>query len=165
MCQDPRAIAPKAPHDAPATEFAGQLLFRLWRASHTRTADAFDTIGLTPALFAVLNVLAARDAPIQQELGASLGIDPSTMVQLIDRLENDGLAKRRPSKRDRRAREVVITPKGSRRLERARQKVLETEDEVLAGLNARERDQLVTLLRRALEAAPPQPLWRAVEGD
>jgi DNA-binding MarR family transcriptional regulator len=112
-----------------------------------------------------LNVLATRDAPIQQELGASLGIDPSTMVALIDRLESDGLANRRPSQRDRRAREVVITAKGRRRLDRARQKVLETEEEVLGGLSADERDQLVTLLRRALEAAPPQPLWRAAEGD
>jgi uncharacterized protein (UPF0548 family) len=78
---------------------------------------------------------------------------------------NETGATGRLSRRDRRAREVVITPKGRRRLERARQKVLETEDQVLAGLNARERDQLVTLLRRALEAAPAQPLWRAAEAD
>ena len=38
-------------------EFAGQLFFRLWRASHTRTAEAFESVGLTPALFALLNVL------------------------------------------------------------------------------------------------------------
>ena len=151
--------------DAPTAEFAGQLLFRLWRASHTRAAQAFETIGLTPALFALLNVIGAREGAIQQELGAMLGIDPSTMVALVDRLEEAGLAKRRPSPRDRRAREVVITAKGRRRLEAARRKVAEAEDEVLGGLSGDEREQLMTLLRRALAAAPPQPLWSAAEGD
>ena len=150
---------------APTAEFAGQLLFRLWRASHTRTAEAFETIGLTPALFALLNVIGAREGAIQQELGAMLGIDPSTMVALVDRLEEAGLAKRRPAPRDRRAREVVITPKGRRQLEAARRKVADVEDEVLGGLSGGERDQLMTLLRRALAAAPPQPLWSAAEGD
>jgi hypothetical protein len=39
------------------------------------------------------------------------------------------------------------------------------EDEVLRGLSAAERRQLLTLLQRALRTAPPQPLWRAEEGD
>jgi DNA-binding MarR family transcriptional regulator len=151
--------------NTPTAEFAGQLLFRLWRASHTRTAQAFETIGLTPALFALLNVIGAREGAIQQELGAMLGIDPSTMVALVDRLEQAGLAKRRPAPRDRRAREVVITAKGRRQLEAARRKVADVEDEVLGGLSVDERDQLMTLLRRALAAAPPQPLWSAGEGD
>ena len=47
--------------DIEVTEFAGQLFFRLWRASHARTEEALNSIGLTPALFAVLNVLGARD--------------------------------------------------------------------------------------------------------
>jgi DNA-binding MarR family transcriptional regulator len=151
--------------EAPTAEFAGQLLFRLWRATHTRAAEAFETIGLTPALFALLNVIGAREGAIQQELGAMLGIDPSTMVALVDRLEDAGLAQRRPSPRDRRAREVVITAAGRRQLAAARSKVADVEDEVLGGLSGDEREQLLGLLRRALAAAPPQPLWSAAEGD
>jgi hypothetical protein len=30
--------------DVEVAEFAGQLLFRLWRASHTRTAEALDSV-------------------------------------------------------------------------------------------------------------------------
>jgi len=147
------------------TEFAGQLLFRLWRASHVRAADALGSVGLTPALFALLNVIGAREGAIQQELGSALGIDRSTMVSLIDQLESAGLAKRRPSATDRRAREIATTPKGRRLLQRSRQMILETEDEVLAGLTADERDELLSLLRRALESAPAQPLWTSQEGD
>src|ERR1051325_1251552 len=82
-------------HTLPAAEFAGQLFFRLWRATHTRTAELLGSIGLTPALFALLNVTGAREGAIQQELGTALGIDRSTMVSLIDQLERAGLAKRR----------------------------------------------------------------------
>ena len=87
------------------------------------------------------------------------------MVSLIDELETAGLAKRRPRPTDRRAREVAITPKGRRVLERARGMANQVEDDVLRGLTAAERRQLLKLLRRALGSAPAQPLWRAEEGD
>jgi DNA-binding MarR family transcriptional regulator len=151
--------------DTEVTEFAGQLFFRLWRVSHTRIAEALESIGLTPALFGLLNFLGARDGAIQQEIGSAMGIDPSTMVSLIDQLESAGLAKRRPSPTDRRAREVAITPKGRRTLERGRGLAMQVEDDVLRGLTAAERRQLLTLLRQALSSAPPQSLWRAEEGD
>jgi DNA-binding MarR family transcriptional regulator len=151
--------------DAPVTEFAGQLFFRLWRATHARTAEALGSVGLTPALFALLNVVGAREGAIQQELGEALGIDRSTMVSLIDQLEGAGLARRRPSATDRRAREIAITPTGRRLLQRARGLIAHVEDEVLAGLTAAERRELLALLRRALHSAPTQPLWSAEEGD
>jgi DNA-binding MarR family transcriptional regulator len=151
--------------EAPVTEFVGQLFFRLWRATHTRTAEMLGSVGLTPALFAVLNVVGARAGAIQQELGSVLGIDRSTMVSLIDQLESAGLAKRRPSATDRRAREVVITPKGRRLLQRARGLIAQVEGVVLAGLTAAQRHELLTLLRQALDSAPAQPLWTAREGD
>jgi MarR family transcriptional regulator, lower aerobic nicotinate degradation pathway regulator len=157
------AIKPSSEVDV--AEFAGQLFFRLWRASHARTAEVLETIGLTPPLFALLNVLGARKGAIQQEIGSAMGIDPSTMVSLIDQLESAGLAQRRPHPKDRRAREVVITPKGRRVLKQARQLAVQVEDDVLRGLDDAERRQLLTLLRRALSSAPPQSLWTAEEEE
>ena len=151
--------------DTEVAEFAGQLFFRLWRAAHTRTAEALDSIGLTPALFALLNVLGARDGAIQQQLSSDMGIDPSAMVALIDKLESAELAERRRHAGDRRAWEIAITPKGRRTLGRARRLVMKVEDEVLGGLTTADRRQLLTLLRRALISAPPQPPWRSEEGD
>jgi MarR family transcriptional regulator for hemolysin len=165
MCENVPEMTIEASAEPPVTEFVGQLFFRLWRAAHVRAADVLGTVGLTPALFGLLNVIGARQGAIQQELGAAMGVDRSTMVSLIDELEAAGLAKRRPSVTDRRAREIVITPKGRRVLNRARQLVTDTEDEVLASLTGDERTDLVGLLRRALEAAPAQPLWSSQEGD
>jgi DNA-binding MarR family transcriptional regulator len=151
--------------DTEVAEFAGQLFFRLWRASHTRIAEALASIGLTPALFGVLNFLGAREGAIQLEIATAMGIDPSTLVTLIDELESAGLAKRRPHPKDRRAREVTLTPRGRRQLERARRMAFQVEDEVLQGLGASERRDLLSLLGRALDAAPPQSPWQAEEGD
>jgi DNA-binding MarR family transcriptional regulator len=120
--------------DVEVAEFAGQLFFRLWRTTHTRTAEALETIGLTTASFGLLNVLGAREGAIQQQLSADMGIDPSAMVSLIDELEGAGLAERRRRPGDRRAWEVTITVKGRRTLERGRRLVTQVEDEVLEGL-------------------------------
>ena len=153
------------PADPDVAEFAGQLFFRLWRASHTRVAEALATLDLTPASFALLNVLGSRTGANQQEIGTLMGIDPSTMVSLIDGLEDAGLAERRPHPKDRRAREVTLTPKGRRVAKRARDLALDVEDEVLRGLTAPQRRELINLMRRALEGAPPQSPWSETEGD
>jgi DNA-binding MarR family transcriptional regulator len=146
-------------------EFAGQLFFRLWRASHTRTAAALETIGLSPALFAVLNYLAAHDGATQRAIGVAMGIDPSTMVSLVDELQTAGFATRRPHPSDRRAHAVTITPDGRAALERARALAYEIEDSVLGGLSGDQRRELIELMTRALEAAPKQTPWSSAEGD
>ena len=164
MCKND-AMSAEPTTESEVAEFAGQLFFRLWRATHTQTAAALASIGLTPALFAVLNYLRANEGAIQQQIGSSMGIDPSTMVSLVDQLERAGLAKRRLHPQDRRAREVLITPKGRRALKRGRELAREVEDDVLQGLSHAERGQLVALLRKAFASAPPQPLWSSEEGD
>src|ERR1700704_5330295 len=144
-CEDV-GMATSPSTDTEVAEYAGQLFFRLWRASHTQVAEALESLGLTPALFGVLNVLGARAGAIQQEIGTAMAIDPSTMVSLIDQLEAAGLAERRPHPTDRRARAIAITPKGRRVLEKGRPMSQQVEDDVLRGLTAAERRQLITLL-------------------
>lgn len=156
---------PTVSTDDGVNEFAGQLLFRLWRASHTRTAETLKTIDLTTATFGVLNALGGRDGVIQQQLSADMAIDPSAMVTLINELETKGLVERSRRPGDRRAWQVAITPKGRRTLQRAKRLAAEVEDAVLGGLTTAERDRFLTLLRRAVVAAPPQPAWRSDEGQ
>jgi DNA-binding MarR family transcriptional regulator len=158
-------MATEASPDPALTEFAGQLFFRLWRASHTRVAAALESIGLTPALFGLLNLVGSLEGANQQELGTAMGVDPSTMVALVDELEAKGLAQRQPHPTDRRARAVALTAKGRRLRDRSRELASQVEDEVLGGLSAADRRELLRLLRLAHSSAPPQPPWRAEEGD
>ena len=129
------------------------------------TTCARKSLELTPALFGLLNLLGAREGANQQELGSAMGVDPSTVVSLVDQLEAAGLAKRHPHPADRRAHAVVLTAKGRRVRDTARRMASQVEDEVLGGLTAAERRELMRLLQLAYSAAPPQPLWRAEEGD
>jgi DNA-binding MarR family transcriptional regulator len=146
-------------------EFTGQLFFRLWRACHTGTAEALKAVGLTTATFGVLNVLGAREGAIQQQLSTDMGIDPSVMVNLVNELEEAGLAERRRRPGDRRAWEVTITSDGRRVLNEAKRLAVEVEDRVLSGLTQTQRLNLVGLLRLALASAPAQPLWHSAEAD
>ena len=75
-------------------------------------------------------------------------IDASSMVAVIDELEELGLAERRPHPDDRRKRAVYLTPKGRRTLERARAAAIETAQEVFAPLDERELETLRKLLRK-----------------
>src|ERR1700750_2307854 len=53
------------------------------------------------------------DAPMtMKELGQRMGCDPSFVTTIADALEKHGLARREPSLRDRRGKNIVLTPGG-----------------------------------------------------
>ena len=70
------------------------------------------------------------------------------MVAVLDELEADGLAERRVHPSDRRKHAVHLTAKGKRTLTKARQLALDYADELLAPLDAEERETLRLLLRK-----------------
>jgi len=47
-----------------------------------------------------------------KELGQRMGCDPSFITTIADALEKHGLARREPSLRDRRSKNIVLTPEG-----------------------------------------------------
>ena len=100
-----------------------------------------------------------------------IGLDKTTMVVTLDELEAAGLAERRPSSTDRRARVIAVTAAGQRMLRKADEVTARVQDDVLSSLPARERDALVdgltTLVRERLAepvecSKPVAPASRAV---
>ena len=100
----------------------------------------------------MLNVLDAEGAITQHALGKLVGIDPSSMVSTIDELEAKGLVERRPHPTDRRAHALYITELGRRTLAQGRKLARTAQEELLAPLNAEEREQLHSMLLRLAEA-------------
>jgi DNA-binding MarR family transcriptional regulator len=82
----------------------------------------------------------------QIELARIVGLDKSTMVGTIDELERLGLAERRPSPSDRRARVIVVTALGRRRLAEADAVLERVRDDVLSVLPAKQRTALLDAL-------------------
>ena len=109
---------------------------------------------LRPKHLGALSVLCAQGALSQQELGERLGMDASGVVATIDDLERDGLARRERDTQDRRRHAVHVTPAGRDVLRRAHEVTARLDDEVLADLGARERQQLLSLLLRVAEGDP-----------
>ncbi|HKA91147.1 MAG TPA: MarR family winged helix-turn-helix transcriptional regulator [Haliangiales bacterium] len=143
----------KAPPARPApVEETGFLLQRAHRRLRAALNEALRPLDLQIAHVAVLGLLAARGDLSQRQLIDVMDADKSSMVYLIDELERQGLAERRPDPRDRRAHAVRLTDAGRTRLVEAGRIVRAVEEEVLAPLSARERALLDDLLRRIGES-------------
>ncbi len=117
------------------------------RAAHT-FAEALKPLGLRPPHFGVLTLIATRPGSTQQDLVDDSMIDPSSMVAVIDELEELGLAERRPHPSDRRKHAVYLTESGDETLARGREAAVQTAEELLAPLDVDERESLRTLLRK-----------------
>jgi DNA-binding MarR family transcriptional regulator len=101
----------------------------------------------------VLCLLAERNAISQQDLAEQLGINRTTMVKVIDRLEAAGHVQRVRNSLDRRSYALSLTDGGRSTLADMRQAVRERDGQVTAVLTAAERDRLGRLLRELL---PPE---------
>ena len=96
----------------------------------------------------MLTLIDADPGVTQQQLVERTRIDPSSMVGLLDELEERGLAERRRHPSDRRKHALHLTAKGRRTLGRAREVARGVVEKVLAPLNQRERETLQGLLRK-----------------
>jgi MarR family transcriptional regulator, lower aerobic nicotinate degradation pathway regulator len=117
------------------------------RTSH-QFAAALEPLGLRPHHFGVLTLIQSHPGCAQQELVDRSLIDPSSMVAVIDELEELGLAERRAHPGDRRKHAVHLTAGGRRTLERAREVAIETAKRTFAPLSASEVETLRGLLRK-----------------
>lgn len=91
------------------------LSFLLDHTSHvlrTRMAAALAEIGLTARMHCVL-VHALEEERTQIQLAEIGDMDKTTMVVTVDALEKAGLAGRRQSSKDRRARIIAVTEQGA----------------------------------------------------
>ncbi len=90
------------------------LLHRAAQRLNTEVGAAAARHGLTLRDHIVLSALDKTRGLTQIELGQALGVDKTTMVAELDRLEKAGLIERKADPRDRRARIPALTAEGSR---------------------------------------------------
>jgi DNA-binding MarR family transcriptional regulator len=97
-----------------------------------------------------LGVMAAIDASgrqsSQMEIAERIGMDRTSMVGVVDALEEKGYVVRRRSDRDRRRNVVTLTPAGERCLAKGERLRVEAERAFLAPLGHEEAEALVDAL-------------------
>jgi DNA-binding MarR family transcriptional regulator len=117
-----------------------------------RTAHAFaqslEPLGLRPPHFGVMTLIASDPGLTQHELAERSLIDPSSMVAVVDELEELGYAERQIHLGDRRKHAVHLTADGKRILKRARAAAMKTAQDIFGPLDADEVETLRLLLRK-----------------
>ncbi|RSD21957.1 MarR family winged helix-turn-helix transcriptional regulator [Amycolatopsis eburnea] len=112
-------------------------------------AESAREYGLTVQQGQLLCVLMAQPYGMG-ELGATLGLEKSSLTGLVDRAVRRELVRREPDPDDRRAVHVVLTAEGRDLAEEFYAATCRRVDELAAGLPTSDRDRLAALLGRVV---------------
>jgi MarR family 2-MHQ and catechol resistance regulon transcriptional repressor len=110
-------------------------------------------LGATHQQWAVLDILndAGPNGIPLSELGKNLDVTKGNITGLIDRMERDGLAKRKDDPRDRRIIRAVITAKGKKVLRDIQPVKDQWADRLFGAFSAREKKDFNALLMRLMD--------------
>ncbi len=146
--------------EPPAQPFSPDLCWLLSRASYTLTTEltaGLERLGISPRAHCVLAAALTGDHT-QTELARMVGLDKTTMVVTLDELEQGGLAERRPSSEDRRARVIAVTKAGKRKVDEAQAIADEIRADVLSVLPPDEREVFLDALTRLVGDRLSEPV-------
>jgi len=135
---------PDAPLDAMA---AVTSVMRAQQVLLARLNEALKPFGLTFPRYEALMLLhfTSTGALPMGKIGERLQVHRTSVKNIIDKLEGDGLVQRRPHAEDRRATLAEITPEG-RRLVLAATEALHAFDFAIGALSEREQAQITEIL-------------------
>lgn len=136
----------------PIKRIATPLARRFAQICTAAVADMTAEADLTPLQYAGLTYLFDEPDIDQNGLSARLGIDRTSTSQLVDQMEAKGLIDRRVNGADRRGRLLRLTARGTKLRERLRPKAHLVQAKLLAALTPTEREILLELLVRVIEA-------------
>jgi DNA-binding MarR family transcriptional regulator len=94
----------------------GFLIRRLHQIHLALFAEECEPFGVTPVQFSILSVVVARPGIEQGELAHEIGVDRTTMANVLARLEGRGLVTRAVAAADRRVKLVTLTVAGRQTL-------------------------------------------------
>ena len=125
---------------------------REWRRAVDGRLQAY---GLTEATWLPLLRIARSETPMRQnELAASLSLDGSSVVRLLDSLENSGFIERSEDRADRRAKSLALTPRGRRTVEQVERVSFEIRDAVLGEVSDDDLARSLRLLETVRDRLP-----------
>src|SRR4051812_30668288 len=102
---------------------------------------------VSPGRVGMLVLIESNPGVTQGHLARAMNLDRSTMVGLVDALEEGGIVERRRGE-DRRTNRLWLTRSGRALLARVKRRIAQHEKRVAARLSAAERAQLVSLLEK-----------------
>lgn len=134
-------------------DLSAPLLVHLARRMQTEAETQLVAFGLRARHVIALTLLRDLGDQNQSDLSATLGVDATNVVALLNELEADGLIERRRSAVDRRRHTVSLTPAGAKRLSEIEDLLSGVEKRVLSSLTSAEQSEFYRLLQRATAGA------------
>ena len=141
------------------------LMIKLGRITMHRFTEALEPFGIRPRHVAALIELRDHGELTQQSLCGQLHLDPTNLVAILNELEQRGYATRRRDPEDRRRHLVEVSSKGVAVIEKVSEVMDGVEDDLLAGLDPDEREQLDALLTSVWERSGGYEAYSEVAAD
>lgn len=145
-----KAAVPKAIADLdPAPHGLWFCNWKIGLEARRRLDCALEPLGLRSREFWLL-VIAGTGNVSQHEMADLCGLDPSSLVAVLDGMERRGLLHRQRNPNDRRVQWVRRTEEGDRLFARALPRARHAEAQQLASLSAADQRQLVAAMRKLI---------------
>ncbi len=143
-----------APHvvaqDDPSPRGLWYCNWKIWLEARRLLDVALEPLGLRSRDFWLL-VIAGKENLSQHEMADLCGLDPSSLVAVLDGLERRGWVRRQRNPGDRRIQWVQRTEAGDRLFARALPRAQRAEAQQLAVLSAADQRQLVAAMEKLIE--------------
>jgi DNA-binding MarR family transcriptional regulator len=156
LCFTPMREADRADRAPELVDLLFATMSRLKGHFQRRTSE----FGLTMAQAQTLLMISPDEAEPMRDLAGRLGVDPSNLTGLVDRLEDRGLVERRPAAHDRRVKTLALTDAGVDLRGELFARALDGAPPA-SGLSLDEQRTLEALLGKVVAASPPGdgPVW------
>lgn len=130
----------------------GFLIRRLHQIHQAMFAEECGAFNITPVQFSIMSVAAAQPGLEQARLGYEVGVDRTTLANVVARLESRSLLARTARATDRRLKQVSLTQKGLDLLARIEAPARRAHVRTVEALPEAERDMFLRALARLVEA-------------
>jgi DNA-binding MarR family transcriptional regulator len=131
----------------------GFLVRRLHQIHYAIFLDECKEFNITPVQYGMLTALSVSPGLDQKTLGHELGLDRTNTADVLKRLEERGLVRRRQSTQDGRVKNAFNTAKGEKITQAMYMSMQAAQEKLLQPLDEAEREQFMKLLIKLVDAS------------
>ncbi|SEG80930.1 MarR family winged helix-turn-helix transcriptional regulator [Marinobacterium lutimaris] len=130
----------------------GFLIRRLHQIHTSLFLSETNEFNITPVQFSLMSALRANGEMDQNSVAQEIGLERTSVAEVIPRLESRELLERRRSTKDRRVKLVKLSRKGQALLKKMSERVQQAHDRTVEALPEEERNLFLLQMIRLVEA-------------
>ena len=108
-------------------------------------------LGLTPAQWKIILALSMTDGLTQKEIADRIYVDSSTLVPIIDKMEEIGLVERKSDSKDRRINRIFLTKKSESTVDSIIEIAVQLRKIIYRGISENDLETVKTVMRTVIK--------------